>query len=244
VVASAQPHRDGLWSRRLLALAVGGAVAALATQVLLTRSPADLETLQGLVWVVTGVHLAQQRWRPRHTGRLVWRARVYGRRGTESGLVAVRSAAGWVDLVTEATLGATLTVAGIAFLADRWAWVGVGRPVLLAAVALGLGAAAHQEVRFTGRLALTASGIREGAEWYPWSEIRSARPNSRNWRGGVWLRLDPGRLRPQVVGGRTVTVSDERLLAAIEQFRSRPEMLPVGLPITPPEPRGAEPAGG
>ncbi|MFG2053782.1 hypothetical protein ACGFI9_07085 [Micromonospora sp. NPDC048930] len=238
-VASAQPHRDGLWSRRLLALAAGGAVAGMAARVLLTRSPADLADVHGLVWAVTGVHLAQQRWRPRRTGRLVWRARVHGRHGTEPGLVAGRSAAGWVELVIEAALAVTLTVAGISLLPEGWAWVGVGRPVLLAGVALGLGALVYQEVRFTGRLALTASGIRDGAEWYPWSEVREARPNSRGRRDGVWLRLDPGRLWPQVVGGREVTVPDERLLAAIEQFRTRPEMLAVGLPVTPPEPAGA-----
>ncbi len=64
-----------------------------------------------------------------------------------------------------------------------------------------------------------------------------------NRRDDVWLRLDPGRLWPQVIGGREVTVPDERLLAAIEQFRSRPEVLAVGLPVTPPEP-AVEATGG
>ncbi|MGR6317044.1 hypothetical protein Q2K19_07775 [Micromonospora soli] len=235
-VAPAQPRRAELWSRRLLALVAGGAVAALAARVLLAIKVAGPEDIGGLVWVTTGVHLAQQRWRPRRDGRLVWRARVSGRYGTEPGLVAGRSAAGWVELVAGRLAGTTLAVGVISTLPAGWDWVGVGRPVLLGAVALGLGQVAYREVRFTGRLALTASGLRYGSAWYAWTEVEDARPNSRNWRDGVWLRLDPGRLLPQVVGGRSVAVSDERLLAAIEQFRRRPEVLAVGLPVAPPEP--------
>ncbi|MFR9777104.1 hypothetical protein ACL02O_13705 [Micromonospora sp. MS34] len=234
--ASTQPGRDGLWSRRLFSLVVGGAVAAAAARVLLPTTASDLDAVRGLAWLATGVDLAQRHWRPRRTGRLVWRARVAGRHGTEPGLVARRSLAGWVGLVAGLAAGSTLTVGVISTLPDRWAWVAAGRPVLLAAGALGLGWFGYREVRFTGRLALTASGIRDGADWYPWSEVREARPGSRDRQDGVRLHLSPGRVWPQVIGGRGVTVSDERLLAAIEHVRVRPEMLAVGLPVTPPEP--------
>ncbi|SCL62097.1 hypothetical protein [Micromonospora chersina] len=227
---------DELWSRRLLALLAGTAVAVATARGLLALDASDLTQFRGQVWMVTAVHLAQQHWRPRRTGRLRWRSRVVGRHGTEPGLVARRSTAGWLRLTADLALGSVVTLGVASLLPDRWRWVEVGRPVLLAAVALGLGWAVYREVRFTGRLALTASGIRDGGEWYPWSEIREARPNSRKREDGVWLRLDPGRLLPQVVGGRDVTVSDERLLAAIERFRAAPEALAVGLPVTPPEP--------
>ncbi|MFE9652709.1 hypothetical protein [Micromonospora sp. NPDC006431] len=46
-----------------------------------------------------------------------------------------------------------------------------------------------------------------------------------------------------MVGGRDTAVPEERLVAAIEHFRTRPEMLAVGLPVTAPEP-AVEPAGG
>ncbi|MFD2766799.1 hypothetical protein [Micromonospora eburnea] len=242
--ASVQPNRDGFWSRRLAALLAGGAVAAVAAWLLLGMSRADLADVRGLAWLATGMHLVQQRWRPRRTGRLVWHARVAGRDGTEPGLVARRSPAAWLEMSTGAFGGITLTVGVVSLIPDRWSWAEVGRPVLLAGLALGLGWAVFQEARFTGRLALTASGLRDGSEWYPWSEVREARLNSRKRPDGVWLRLDPGRLTPQVVGGRKVTVSDERLLAAIEHFRPRPQTLAVGLPITPPEPpRPAASAG-
>lgn len=80
-----------LASRRLLALLLGGAVAAVAARILVPMSRADLTDLRGLVWLATGVHLAQQHWRPRRTGRLVWRARVAGHTAIEPGLVAGRS---------------------------------------------------------------------------------------------------------------------------------------------------------
>ncbi|MEU1842197.1 hypothetical protein [Micromonospora sediminicola] len=231
----------GVWSRRLPALLAGVVVAAVTGRGLLAMDPSDLAHFRTLAWMVTGVHLAQQRWRPRRTGRLVWRSRVVGPRGAEPGLVARRSTAGWLELAAEVALGAVLTLGVVSLLPARWAWIGPVRPVLLTAVALGLGWAIYREARFTGRIALTASGIRHGGEWYPWSEIREARPNSRRGEDGVWLRLDPGRFRPQVVGGRDVTVSDARLLAAIERFRTAPAALAVGLPVTPPEP--ASPSG-
>ncbi|MFJ8582709.1 hypothetical protein [Micromonospora sp. NPDC093277] len=235
-VASAQPSRDGFWSRRLTALLAGGAVATVAAWLLLLMSRADLADVRGLAGLAGALHLVQRRWRPRRTGRLVWHAQVAGRDGTEPGLVARRSSAAWLEMATGVFWGITLTVGVVSVIPDRWSWVGVGRTVLLTALALGLGRAVFQEARFTGRLALTASGLRDGPEWFPWSEVKEARLNSRKRPDGVWLRVAPGRLTPQVVGGRKVSVSDERLLAAIEHVRSRPEALAVGLPVAPPEP--------
>lgn len=139
--------------------------------------------------------------------------------------------------------GALLALGVISTLPDRWGWVPVGRPVLLAAVALGLGWAVYRQARFTGQVALTASGVRDGGDRYQWAEIRTARPVSRDREDGVSLHLDPARLPRPRVGGREVAVSDERLAAAIEHFRTRPEALAVGLAGHPPEP-AVEPAGG
>ncbi|MET7468371.1 hypothetical protein ACFYON_12600 [Micromonospora sp. NPDC005686] len=50
------------------------------------------------------------------------------------------------------------------------------------------------------------------------------------------LRLEPERLPRPVIGGRDLTVPDERLIAAIERFRTTPEARAVGLPVTAPEP--------
>ncbi|HEX7744764.1 MAG TPA: hypothetical protein VF462_05835 [Micromonosporaceae bacterium] len=245
-VSAARPGRDGLWSRRLLSLVAGGAVAAVAAGALLPMTASDLDDVRGAVWVATAVHLAQQHWRPRRTGRLAWCARVAGRHGTEPGLVARRSPAGWVGLVAGVVVGTTLSVGTISILPNHWAWVGAARPVLLAVVALGLGRVAYREVRFTGRLALTASGIRQGRRWYGWTNIDRVGLHRRDGRvDGVRLRqivrepLEPA----PVIGGRSVAVSDERLLAAIEHLRPRPEVLAVGLPVSPPEP-AVRPAGG
>ncbi|MFI5833923.1 hypothetical protein ACIA5A_09640 [Micromonospora sp. NPDC051300] len=233
---SAAPGRDGLRSRRLIALLAGVAVTVTTGPGLLALQPAVLHRFGDLAWVVTGAHLAQHYWRPRRTGRLVWRPRIVGRHATEAGLLARRSPAGWLGLATTVALGTVLAVAAVSFLADHWRPVAAWQPLLLAAVSLGPGWAVYREVRFTGRLALTASGIRDGGTCYPWSRVRAAGPNTDDRDGGVMLRVDPAEFPRPVVGGRDVTVSDERLLTAIEQFRVAPETLAVGLPVTAPEP--------
>ncbi|WP_157779133.1 hypothetical protein ACN27B_13230 [Micromonospora sp. WMMD754] len=222
--------RDGLWTRRLLALLAGTAVAAAATRGLLALGPAGLDRIRDVAWVAGGVHLAQRHWRPRRTGRLVWRTRVVGRRATEAGLVARRSVAGLLGLAAGLVFWTLFGVGTVSLLPDRWYRFGV------AAVALGLGLAVHREARFTGPLALTASGIRDGGAWYPWVTVRAAELAGDEPDGGVALHLLPERLPRPVVGGREVTVSDERLLTAIEQFRAAPGTLSVGLPVIPPEP--------
>ncbi|MDG4803078.1 hypothetical protein [Micromonospora sp. WMMD980] len=75
VVGSAAPGRDGLWSRRLLSLLAGTAVAVVVGRGLLALGPASVHRFRDLAWVVTGLHLAQRYWRPRRTGRLVRAAR-------------------------------------------------------------------------------------------------------------------------------------------------------------------------
>ncbi|MER7991419.1 hypothetical protein [Micromonospora chalcea] len=234
-MAAAVPDRDGLWSRRLFALLAGTAVAAVSGRVLLALDPSHLDAARGVVWLVMLGHLAQRYWRPRRTGRLIWRPRVAGPHGAEPGLVARRSAAGWLGLTADVTAGVVVALGGFSVLTERWPQVEAGRPPLLAAVALGLGWVVYAETRFTGRLALTGGGLRYGGDWYPWSEIRGVRRSGER-AGGVHLRLEPERLPRTVVGGRDLAVPDERLIAAIEAFRTTPEALAVGLPVTPPEP--------
>ncbi|RZU73102.1 hypothetical protein EV384_1499 [Micromonospora kangleipakensis] len=237
-------RHDDLWPRRLLSLAVAAAVAAVAAAGLLRARQSDLDDVQFVVWLVTGAHLLEKRWRPQRTGRLVWRARAAGRDATEPGLVAGRSFAGWVDLAADATMATTLAVGLISLLPDDPGWARIARPGLLVAVAVGLGRLAYREVRVTGRLALTASGIRHGRRWYAWSDVDGARLHTQDGRAdGVWLRVRQPPALPPVVGGRSVAVADELLLAAIDHFRTRPEVLAVGLPVTAPEP-AVEPAGG
>ena len=234
-MAAAAPDRDGLWSRRLFALLAGAMVAAVSGRVLLALEPSHLDAVRGVVWLVMLGHLAQRYWRPRRTGRLVWRPRLAGSHGAEPGLVARRSAAGWLGLTADVTAGVVVTLGGFSFLTERWPQVEAGRPLVLAAVALGLGWVVHAETRFTGRLTLTGGGLRYGSDRYPWSEIRGVRPSGERG-GGVHLRLEPDRLPRTVIGGRDLIVPDERLMAAIEAFRTTPEALAVGLPVTPPEP--------
>ncbi|MEU5938512.1 hypothetical protein ABZ807_04875 [Micromonospora sp. NPDC047548] len=160
--------------------------------------------------------------------------------------MARRSLAGWVDLVTD-MLVATASGAGlILMLPDDQLWADVARPVLLVGVAAIVGCFAYGAARFTGRLALTASGIRHGRRVYDWTNIDLVGPHKRDGRvDGVrlrpakWLSLQPA----PVVGGRDTAVPEERLITAIEHYRSRPEVLAVGLPVTAPEP-AVEPAGG
>ncbi|MFI7425845.1 hypothetical protein ACIBPB_02540 [Micromonospora sp. NPDC049836] len=231
-LAAARPGRDGLWPRRLLSLVVGGAVAVVAARVLLPLTASQLDDVRGLAWVAAGAHLGQQRWRPRRTGRLVWRARVFGRQGVEPGLVARRSTAGWVELIATVAMVTTLAVGVVSLLPDGGSWA-AARPVLLGVVALGLGVCVYQEVRFPDRVALTASGLRDGWHRYAWPDIAGAGLQD---GGGVRLRLAVRQIPPPVVGGRGLAASDERLLAAIDEVRSRPQALAVGLPITPAEP--------
>ncbi|KKJ95514.1 hypothetical protein [Micromonospora sp. HK10] len=233
-VAAARPGRDGLWPRRLLSLVVGGAVAVLAARVLLPLTASQLDAFRDLAWVAAVAHLGQQRWRPRRTGRLVWRARVFGRHGVEPGFVARRSAAGWVELIATVAVTTTLTVGVISLLPDGGSWA-AARPVLLGVVAVRLGVCVYREVRFPDRVALTASGLRDGRHRYAWSDIAAT---SLQDGGGVRLRLAVRQIPPPVVGGRGLAVSDERLLAAIDQVRSGPQVLAVGLPISAAEPAG------
>ncbi|MEU4640042.1 hypothetical protein [Micromonospora sp. NPDC023814] len=123
-------------------------------------------------------------------------------------------------------------------------WARVVRLVLLVAAA-ATGGVAYSGLRFTGRLALTASGIRHGRRRYDWSNIdrvslhrRDGRLAGVRLRPRVWRSLEPA----PVVGGRDVAVPEQRLVAAIEAYRERPQALAVG-PVTAPEP-AVEPAGG
>ncbi|WP_406038272.1 hypothetical protein OG799_25285 [Micromonospora sp. NBC_00898] len=244
--ATAYVSGGGLWPRRLLALAVAAVVFTAAAGVLLGGPELDVHDLQFPVWLATGLRLAEGHWWPRRSARLVWRPRVAGRYAVESGLVARRSLAGWAVQMTELAWATPVAVALISLLPDGPGSARDARAVLLVGVAAGLGRVAYGEARFTGRLALTASGVRHRDRQYAWSNIDRARLAVVDGRvDGVRLRLIVRKaLEPApVVGGRGVAVSDERLLAAIDHFRARPEALAVGLPVTAPEPAGA-PAGG
>ncbi|MFE9205364.1 hypothetical protein [Micromonospora sp. NPDC007230] len=237
---------DGLWTRRLLALGAAAAVAVPVAAGLLRVPPRDEFDLSCFLWLFLGGRWLTQRWWPRRDGRLMWRSRVAGRHSVEPGLVARRSLAGWVDLVAETIVTATIGMWLVGTLPEE-SWWGVPlRPLLAAGVAAWIGRMVHEEVRFTGRLALTASGIRHGRRTYGWTNIDRVIPHKQDGRvDGVrlrpakWISLEPA----PVVGGRDTAVPEERLVAAIEHFRTRPEMLAVGLPVTAPEP-AVEPAGG
>ncbi|WP_157744705.1 hypothetical protein [Micromonospora viridifaciens] len=232
---------DGLWARRLLAAAAAAAVAAPVAAGLLRLPPREQLDLSCLVWLLLGARWLSRQWWPRRDGRLVWRVRVAGRYSTEPGLVARRSLGGWADLAAETIATAAIGVALISTLPDESGWAGLLRPLLAVGVAAAIGRVVYGEVRFTGRLALTASGIRHGRRTYGWTNIdrvilhkRDGRVDGVRLRPARWVSLEPA----PVVGGRDTAVPEERLVAAIEQFRSRPEMLAVGLPVTAPEPHG------
>ncbi|MFI7575026.1 hypothetical protein [Micromonospora sp. NPDC049497] len=238
---------DGLWARRVIALTAGAGVAALVGTGLLQVPPSDQYDLAFPIWLLAGARLLSTRWWPRRDGRLVWRVRVAGRDGVESGLVARRSIAGWVDLVGGAIMAAALGAGLISTLAAEPTWARVVRGALVAGVAVGIGWVAHEEVRFTGRLALTASGVRHGRRVYGWTAIDRATPHRHNRRVDgvrlrpvVWESLEPA----PVVGGRDTAVPEDRLVAAIEHYRRRPEVLGVGLPVSAPEPAVPEPTEG
>ncbi|WP_143194442.1 hypothetical protein [Micromonospora sp. CB01531] len=232
---------DGLWARRLLALGAAAAVAVPVAAGLFRVPPRDDFDLSCFVWLLLGARWLTQRWWPRRDGRLVWRSRVAGRRSVEPGLVAQRSLAGWADLVTETIATAAIAVGLIGTLPEE-SWWGVPlRPLLAVGAAAWIGRTVHEEVRFTGRLALTASGIRHGRQTYAWTNIDRVNPKRQDGRvDGVRLRqIVRQSLEPEpVVGGRDTAVPEERLVAAIEHFRTRSEMLAVGLPVTAPEPAG------
>ncbi|MGK5522910.1 hypothetical protein ACSNN9_26625 [Micromonospora sp. URMC 107] len=230
------PKRDdGLWSRRLLSATVAAAVAALVAAAL-SRVP-RFEPDVCVFWLFVGLTALLRRWRPRRDARLVWRERVAGLDGTEPGLVARRSLAGWVDLVTAlAWATAVMLVVAMALPADPQ-WARVARLALLAGLAAVTGVVVYLDARFTGRLALTASGIRHGRRRYDWSNIDRVSLHREDGRiAGVRLRprVWPS-LEPAPVVGRDVAVPEQRLSAAIEAYRERPQVLAAG-PVTAPEP--------
>jgi hypothetical protein len=237
--------RHGLTTRRLAALAVAGiaagAAAAAVSQMPLDALDSDAVDLVG--WVLSGaLALLPRMWRPRRRARLVWRARVAGLHGFEPGLVARRSVAGWTELASEVALVAVLSLMLMATLPDR-DWSRMARLVVALGVSAIVGRLAYEVARFSGGLALTADGIRQGRKRFEWSNIEHARLNRKDRRvDAVYLR--PRVWRPtrheRVVGGRSIAVPDERLLAAIDYFRTRPETLAVGLPLTAPEPPSVE----
>ncbi|WBB65160.1 hypothetical protein [Micromonospora sp. WMMD812] len=243
-VAASGVDRHGLWVRRSAALAAA-AVAAAGAGIAAVRMPLDAMD-SGAVdlagWLLTGALLLSSRtWYPRRRARLVWQVRVAGLHGFEPGLVARRSAAGWAGPLTEVAGAALLSLALLASLPDQ-GWSRVVRIVIAVGIAAFAGRVVYDMARFSGALALTASGIRQERRWHDWSNIDQARLHRTKGRvDGVYLR-------PKVwlptkherrVGGRTTAVPDERLLAAIDHFRSRPEVLAVGLPVTAPGPAPA-----
>ncbi|MEH0820782.1 MULTISPECIES: hypothetical protein [unclassified Micromonospora] len=238
------PARDGLWSRRLLSLAVAAALAAAVAAPLLWVSRFELDGMAWVGWLIIIARPLERRWWPRRGARLAWTARVAGRDAVEPGLVARRSLAGWADLVADLTVVTGAAVVMISsFPADREGGR-IVRTLLVLGVASAFGWMAYREARFTGRLALTASGIRYGSRRYDWSNIdrvslhkRDGRLNGVRLRPIRWPSLEPA----PVVGGRDTAVPEPRLAAAIEEYRSRPYVL-AGGPVTAPEP-AAEPAG-
>ncbi|MCW3816253.1 hypothetical protein ONA91_17555 [Micromonospora sp. DR5-3] len=232
---------DGLWARRLLAAAAAAAVAAPVAAGLFRLPPVDTLAASCAIWLPAGARWLTKRWWPRRDGRLVWMPQVAGRASVEPGLVARRSLAGWADLTAETVAMAAIGSGLIGTLPDESGWAGLLRPLLAVGVAAGIGRVVYEEVRFTGRLALTATGIRHGRRTYGWTNIDLVVPHKRDGqvdgvrlRPARWVSLEPA----PVVGGRDTAVPEERLVAAIEHFRSRPEMLAVGLPVTAPEPAG------
>ncbi|MBM0257728.1 hypothetical protein [Micromonospora sp. 4G55] len=237
--------RDGLWSRRLLSLVVAAVVAVAVAAPLLALSRSTTSDDFALVaWLLLGVHQLGRRWWPRRNGRLAWTARVAGRDAVEPGLVGRRSLAGWTDLLADLSLVTwTAVVITSYFPADR-EWGRIVRTLLALGAAAAVGWTAYREARFTGRLALTAGGVRYGSRSYDWSNIDRVSLHKRDGRlNGVRLRLvRRASLEPApVVGGRDTAVPEQRLAAAIEEYRSRPYVL-AGGPVTAPEP-AAEPAG-
>jgi len=237
---------DGLWTRRLLAVATAAVMAAPMAAGLLRLPPRDQLDPTCLMLLAWCAGWLSRRWRPRRDGRLVWRSRVAGRHSVEPGLVARRSLAGWADLVTGMMTVTATGVTLIGMLPEGARWAGAGRSLLAVGVSAAVGQAVYEEIRLTGRLALTAGGIRHGRRLYDWGNIDRVGPKKQDGRvDGVRLRQIVRKpLEPEpVLGGRDTAVPEERLVAAIEHFRSRPEMLAVGLPVTAPEP-AAQPAGG
>ncbi|WP_406074793.1 hypothetical protein [Micromonospora sp. NBC_01638] len=217
---------DGLWPRRLLALAVAALVAA-AVAAGLFRVPA-LSGVSWVVWLAFGTRLLARRWRPRRDGQLHWRKRVSGLDIVEPGLVAHRSLAGWVDLAAEAVVLIVIGACLITTLPQHGWWVEVARPVLAVGVAGWLGRTAYEQARFTGRLVMTVSAIRHGRQVLDWANIDRVSPHQRDGRlngvrlrPAVWRSLQPA----PVVGGRDTAVPEDRLIAAIEDYRFRPQDL-------------------
>lgn len=238
------PARDGLWSRRLLALAVAAVVAATVAAPLLVLSRFPLDGTGWVGWLMIGVRVLERRWWPRRDGRLAWTARVAGRDAVEPGLVARRSPAGWADLAADLAVVAGAALVMISSFPPDREWSPIVRALLILGLAAGVGWVAYREARFTGRLALTASGIRYAGRRYDWSNIdrvslhqQEGRLNGVRLRPVRWLSLEPA----PVVGGRDTVVPEQRLAAAIEEYRSRPYVL-AGGPVTAPEP-AVEPTG-
>ncbi|MER7457255.1 hypothetical protein [Micromonospora sp. NPDC126480] len=264
----------GLTGRRGFALLVGG-VAGGAVALVVSRMPLDTHEewdVGLLIWLLAGGQLLlSHRWRPRRRARLVWRARVAGRYGVEAGLVARRSLVEWAQLGSSVAVPTVLAFGLLARLPDH-EWSELVRSLVALGIGVFVGKVAYGVARFTGALALTASGVRQGRQHVPWPSIRETVLRRSSGRvDGVYLRTMPsqagtagnpngghpgrtptaeapsggahGRAVPvtRTVGGRAVAVPDERLLAAIEHYRTRPDALAVGLPVDAPEPAGGSP---
>lgn len=252
----------GVVGRRVVATLVGGGAGG-AVALVVSRMPLDSHDAGDvglLVWLLTGGgHLLfSHRWQPRRRARLVWRARVADLHGVEPGLVARRSMAGWAEVASAVAVPTILAFTLLAKLPDR-EWSGWVRSGVAAAIGVFVGKVAYDVARFTGALTLTANGVRQGRQHVAWSSIRDTLLRRSGGRvDGVYLRTTAnppaahpgppdggaaadtagGRAVPRTrtVGGRTVAVADERLLAAIDHYRTRPEALAVGLPVDAPEP--------
>ncbi|MGC5287340.1 hypothetical protein [Micromonospora sp. DT231] len=224
-------RHDGLWPRRFLALIVAALVVGAVAGALVRVPREDSASISMVVWLSLGVRWLTGRWWPPRDGHLRWRERVAGLDGVEPGLVARRSLAGWVDLAAEWFVLLVVAVGLLLSLPEQGRWVDVVRPLLAVGVAAWLGWTVYAQVRFTGQLALTPSAIRHGRQVLEWTNIDRVSPHRRDGRlNGVRLRPAVWRsLRPApVVGGRDTAVPEDRLIAAIEEYRHRPQDLAGG----------------
>ncbi|WCN82183.1 hypothetical protein [Micromonospora sp. LH3U1] len=219
---------DGLWPRRFLALTVAALVAGVTAGGLLRVPQVDSSAVSLAAWLTIGVRPLAGRWWPPRDGQLHWRERVTGLDTVEPGLVARRSLAGWIDLAAEWVMLTMIGAVLLASLPEQGLWVDIVRPVLAVGVAAWLGRTAYAQARFTGQLALTASAIRHGRQVLDWTNIdrvsphrRDGRLNGVRLRPAVWRSLQPA----PVVGGRDTAVPEDRLIAAIEEYRFRPQDL-------------------
>jgi hypothetical protein len=199
-------------------VAAGAAVWEYARRVGAAAAP----DASGIVFVVTGVHLAGTHWL-RKRGRRAdfgWRARLVLPDGVRPGLLGrwSRHALAIDAIAATGVLGAGLLIAGGQVGAGS-VWFGAIGSTVVGTATVAVAVRIFRRLRRSGCVAVTSQGIAAGGRLVRWEEVRAVQRD----KDGVHLHLrSSGTPRSLYIGGPRCDVADKRIVEVLEFYLATP----------------------